>query len=122
MTFMQSINAILLAAAVAMMLPIGMFCLECLAAVLPRCRRRLPSPTDWNGDGSSTADSAISASGDASYNDQSAPGNDTASSPLKKGATAGLSSSAGDIMREKHCWTSQQWRPFSQKPTFSTGC
>lgn len=73
MTFMQSINVFLLAAAVAMMLPIGMFCLECLAAVLPRCRRRLPSPSDWNVDGGSTADSAVSASGDASRNDQSAP-------------------------------------------------
>ena len=36
-----------------------------------------------------------------------------ASSLLKKGATAGLSSSAWRKLPEKHCWTSQQWHPNS---------
>ena len=35
----------------------------------------------------------------------------TASRPLMKGATAGLSSSAGPERPKKHCWTSQQWHP-----------
>jgi protein ImuB len=32
---------------------------------------------------------------------------------VRQGATAGLSSSARHISREKHCWTSQQWHPTS---------
>ncbi len=33
---------------------------------------------------------------------------------LKKGATAGLPSSAWGKLPKKHCWTSQQWHPNSQ--------
>ena len=35
---------------------------------------------------------------------------------LKKGATAGLSSSVRQELPQKHCWTSQQWHP--KLPTF----
>ena len=45
----------------------------------------------------------------------------TDSSPLKKGATAGLSSSASEKLPHNHCWTSQQWHPNAQNPTFSMG-
>jgi len=43
-------------------------------------------------------------------------------SPLKKGATAGLSSSAEHESPEKHCWTSQQWHPMGSLMLLSTGC
>ncbi len=42
----------------------------------------------------------------------------TSSSPLKKGATAGLPSSAWGKLPEKHCWTSQQWHPNSHVRLF----
>ena len=34
------------------------------------------------------------------------------------GATAGLSSSAQRIFREQHCWTSQQWHPWTAHSHF----
>ena len=41
-----------------------------------------------------------------------------ASSPLRMGATAGLSSSAGRELSQEHCWTSQQWHPRRQTLLF----
>ena len=39
------------------------------------------------------------------------------SSPLKRGATAGLSSSAWVERTQEHCWASQQWHPAAHKST-----
>ena len=44
-----------------------------------------------------------------------------ASSLLKKGATAGLPSSAWEKPSERHCWPSQQWHPSEFSPPLVGG-